>query len=86
MGHPVLSQLYLPGSGIALELFSLAKSQGLEMLVVSKFTEEGDNTRDGVEVADMANAAISWTPGTQYSVPHSWRMLFGAPAPAEMFW
>ena len=79
-------QLYLPGSGIALELFSLAKAQGLEMLVLSKFTEEGDNTRDGVEVADMANTALAWSPDTQYSVPHSWRMLFGAPAPVEMFW
>ena len=56
------------------------------MLVLSKFTEEGDNTRDGVEVADMANTALAWSPDTQYSVPHSWRMLFGAPAPVEMFW
>ena len=81
-------QLYLPGSGIALELFQIVKDSqsSINVVVLSKFCEEGDNTRDGVELADYSNILMSWMSGTKYSVPHSWRLLFGAPAPSEMFW
>ena len=79
-------ELYLPGSGIALDLYHLLSKDNMELIILSKFTEEGDNTRDGLELADYCNAMIHWSADTKYSVPHSWSSLFGAPAPAEMFW
>ena len=40
-------QLYLPGSGAALELYRLGRELGkLEVVVLSKFCEEGDNRKD----------------------------------------
>ena len=39
-------QLYLPGSGAALELYRLGRELGkLEVVVLSKFCEEGDNRK-----------------------------------------
>ena len=78
----------VPGSGIALDLFQMVKDNqsSINVVILSKFCEEGDNTRDGVELADYSNILMSWMSGTKYSVPHSWRLLFGAPAPSEMFW
>ena len=41
---PLCVQLYLPGSGAALELYRLGRELGkLEVVVLSKFCEEGDN-------------------------------------------
>ena len=43
-------QLYLPGSGAALELYRLGRELGkLEVVVLSKFCEEGDNRKDTLQ-------------------------------------
>ena len=59
---------------------------GLGVFVLSRFSEEGDNTRDGLELADYCNQMFKWAPKSSYCTPHSWKLLFGAPAPVEMFW
>ena len=82
----VLFQLYLPGSGTALEMVRAGERLGLGVVVLSRFSEEGDNTRDGLELADYCNQMIKWSPTSSYCAPHSWKLLFGAPAPVEMFW
>ena len=82
------SQIFLPGSGIAATLLKEWQEKGseLEVLVLSKFCEEGDNSRDGIELADYCNQALGWSEDARYRAPHSWKLLFGAPPPTEMFW
>ena len=79
-------QLYLRGSGTALEMVKCGEKMGLGVLILSRFSEEGDNTRDGLELADYCNQMFKWSPKSSYCAPHSWKLLFGAPAPVEMFW
>ena len=79
-------QMYLPGSGVALDMVTAGDTAELSVVVLTRFSEEGDNTRDGVELADYSNIVLGWASDNKYSVPHSWRLLFGAPAPSEMFW
>ena len=62
------------------------EKMGLGVFVLSRFSEEGDNTRDGLELADYCNQMFKWAPKSSYCTPHSWKLLFGAPAPVEMFW
>ena len=80
-------QIFLPGSGIAAPLLAVLRKKGqLEVLVLSKFCEEGDNTRDGLDLADYSNQALGWSEDGRYRAPHSWKLLFGGPPPTEMFW
>ena len=79
-------QIFLPGSGIAKKLLAMCQDMGLEGVVLSKFCEEGDNTRDGIELADYLNKWLGWVEGDKYKVPPSWKHLFGPPAPVEMYW
>ena len=62
------------------------EKQNMVVVVLSRFSEEGDNTRDGLELADYSNIMMSWSSDNKYCVPYSWRLLFGAPAPTQMFW
>ena len=78
--------VFLPGSGYAKLLLKKCESSELECVIMSKFCEEGDNTRDGVELADYLNKLIGFVEGNKYTVPPSWKYLFGPPAPVEMFW
>ena len=39
-------KVYLPGSGAATSLLKVSSQAGLEMVILSKFCEEGDNTRE----------------------------------------
>ena len=80
-------EIFLPGSGVAATLLKVWREKGkLEVLVLSKFCEEGDNSRDGIELADYCNQALGWSDDRRYRAPHSWKLLFGAPPPSEMFW
>ena len=85
-GQPVPDQIFLPGSGMAKKLLVMCQDLGLEGVVMSKFCEEGDNTRDGIELADYLNKWLKWVEGEKYKVPPSWKYLFGPPAPVEMYW
>eukprot|EP00092_Neocalanus_flemingeri_P008357 GFUD01009011.1.p1 GENE.GFUD01009011.1~~GFUD01009011.1.p1 ORF type:complete len:249 (-),score=89.30 GFUD01009011.1:55-801(-) len=82
----VPDQIFLPGSGIAKRLLVMCQEMGMEGVVLSKFCEEGDNTRDGIELADYLNKWLSWVEGDKYKAPPSWKHLFGPPAPVEMYW
>ena len=86
--HKILCcQIFLPGSGVAATLLEVWREKGqLEVLILSKFCEEGDNSRDGMELADYCNQALGWSDEGRYRAPHSWKLLFGAPPPTEMFW
>ena len=45
--YSLCSQIFLPGSGVAAPLLEVGREKGkLEVLVLSKFCEEGDNTRE----------------------------------------
>ena len=66
-------QIFLPGSGIAKKLLGMCQDMGLEGVVLSKFCEEGDNTRDGIELADYLNKWLGWVEGEKYKVPPSWK-------------
>ena len=79
-------QIFLPGSGIAKKLLVTCQDLELEGVVMSKFCEEGDNTRDGLELADYLNKWLNWVDGEKYKAPPSWKYLFGPPAPVEMYW
>ena len=82
-GH---QEVFLPGSGVAVDLYHHCQSGSAELVVLSKFCEEGDNTGDGLGLADYSNALLHWSGDHKYQVPQSWSSLFGSPAPAEMFW
>ena len=85
--YSLCSQIFLPGSGVAAPLLEVGREKGkLEVLVLSKFCEEGDNTRDGIELADYCNQALGWSHDGRYRAPHSWKLLFGPPPPTQMFW
>ena len=80
-------QVYLPGSGMATSLLEVRREEGkVEAVVLSKFCEEGDNSGDGMEVADYSNQLLGWSPDRRYRPPHSWTLLFGPPPPRQMFW
>ena len=82
-----LSQIFLPGSGMAARLLAVCREEGrLQAIILSKFCEEGDNTRDGLELADYSNQVLVWAPDSKYRAPHSWKLLFGPPPPTQMFW
>ena len=54
-----LSQIFLPGSGMAARLLAVCREEGrLQAIILSKFCEEGDNTRDGLELADYSNQVL----------------------------
>ena len=77
---------FLPGSGVAKNLISMCQESQIEGVVLSKFCEEGDNSTDGIQLADHLNKWASWVEGEKYKVPPSWDHLFGPPAPVEMYW
>jgi len=80
--------VFIPGGGLAKRFLSGCEQGGLQCLVLLKFCSEGDNTADAIQVADYLHQYLPWRPSSQdkYSVPPSWRHLFGPPAPQEMFW
>ena len=82
----VPDQIFLPGSGMAKKLLTMCQDMGLEGVVLSKFCEEGDNTREGIELADYLNKWLGWVEGEKYKVPSSWKYLFGPPAPVVIYW
>jgi len=82
---------YIPGGGLARRLLVRCREKGQSALVLLKFCSEGDNTTDGLMVADYLNQYLAFTKEEvekkqKYRVPPSWKHLFGPPAPVEMFW
>ncbi|KAK6983698.1 proteasome assembly chaperone 2 [Biomphalaria glabrata] len=80
--------LYMPGSGIAKQIFE--KCQDLPVLVLLMFVSEGDNAGDAVAMADQLNKwlKLKWPQNvdtgsgtrnpTTWSIPSSWRLVFGS--------
>lgn len=80
--------VFIPGGGLAKRFLSGCEQRGVQGLILLKFCAEGDNTQDAIQVADYLHQYLPWLPSpqTKYSVPPSWRHLFGPPPPQEMFW
>ena len=78
---------FLPGSGVAVRLVGACQQAGLECAVLSRFCEEGDNSRDGMELAGAVGEWLDCSPppGRAWRAPPSWRLLFGPPAPQEIY-
>jgi len=81
---------FLPGGGVAKRLYDKCVDNDVECVVLLKFCSEGDNTSDGLMLADYLNQWLNLIPEKpaqeKYKVPHSWRLLFGNPNPVEMYW
>ena len=59
----------------------------IKVTVLLKFAAEGDNTMDGLMLAEYLNSLVSLrTQDARFKVPSSWKLLFGPPTPAQMFW
>jgi len=87
--------VFIPGGGIAKRLYDKCLEAAIEVAVLLKFSSEGDNTSDGLMLADYLNQWINFLPSaiqgestktSQYKTPISWRHLFGNPSPVEMYW
>jgi len=85
--------VFIPGGGIAKRLFDKCVEAEIEAAVLLKFSEEGDNTCDGLMLADYLNQWIQFLPSQdkssqklEYKTPTSWSHLFGNPSPVEMYW
>jgi len=78
--------LFLPGAGLSKRLYLTCAEAGLTCLVLLLFCDEGDNTRDGM---DMANHVNQWLgvvkEGRCARLPASWKHLFGNETPRELF-
>jgi len=85
--------VFIPGGGVAKRLFDKCLEAQIQAAVLLKFSSEGDNTSDGLMLADYLNQWINFLPNEdktneklKYKTPISWRHLFGNPSPVEMYW
>ncbi|KAK0089113.1 hypothetical protein PV325_009144 [Microctonus aethiopoides] len=82
--------LEIPGGGFAIKLFNYLIDNQIPTVIIMKFCSEGNNVPDAVELAVYLN---KWLPcrmidshgKINVKYPHSWKFLFGNPAPIEMY-
>lgn len=80
-------EVFIPGGGVAKRVYETCRSQGIHLSVLLKFSSEGDNSPDGLMLADYLNQLIVFKEtDKKMNIPKSWRHLFGPPAPTQMFW
>ncbi|XP_046356589.1 proteasome assembly chaperone 2-like [Haliotis rufescens] len=91
--------LYMPGSGIAKQLFENLKMD-TSVVVMMMFCSEGDNAHDAVAMVTQLNnwlriVSLKAAPGsevgkeatgpTEWKIPVSWRLVFGTRADRTLF-
>ena len=83
-GH---DSIFIPGGGICRRVFEACQTRPVAVTLLLKFCSEGDNSMDGVQLAEYANQLTGLqAAGCKLRLPASWIHLFGAPPPTQMFW
>jgi len=82
--------VHLPASGLAKKLFAELSSASLPTTVLVKYCSEGDNTPDAFDLVNQLNGLIGAKEigkngRVDWSVPVSWRALFGGDAPNVIY-
>jgi len=79
--------IFIPGGGISKRILENSKQRKLSLTLLLKFCSEGDNSVDGVVLAEYLDQLVSVRDRElKTKLPASWSHLFGPPAPTQMFW
>eukprot|EP00088_Acartia_fossae_P029921 TRINITY_DN3084_c0_g1_i6.p1 TRINITY_DN3084_c0_g1~~TRINITY_DN3084_c0_g1_i6.p1 ORF type:complete len:244 (-),score=45.68 TRINITY_DN3084_c0_g1_i6:308-1039(-) len=76
----------IPGGGISSRILRQCHQQNLAATVLIKFCSEGDNSTDGMVLAQYLNLLVPVFNKSRPKIPKSWQHLFGHSAPVQMFW
>ncbi|XP_014680983.1 PREDICTED: proteasome assembly chaperone 2-like isoform X2 [Priapulus caudatus] len=73
---------YMPGGGITKLFMNLCNEGDVPLVVLFVFCSEGDNTGDAFGLVDQLNQWLQLVDKPNlWSIPPSWRLLFGRPVP-----
>lgn len=83
-------RLYIPGGGITKGLYTDCCNEDIPMAVVLIFCSEGDNIPDAYALGNYLNDWLqllskSAQGSAQWTVPPSWKLLFGSGVPPAIF-
>jgi len=81
---------HIPGGGISKRMFITCQKDNIPATFLFKFCSEGDNTMDGVILAQYLSKLdpkmAQLVPSSNPKIPNCWQSLFGHGAPVQMFW
>ena len=87
MDNEKVDEIFIPGGGISKRILQTSKERSIPTTLLLKFCSEGDNSVDGLELTGYLEQLVGLREtSSRLKVPSSWRHLFGAPPPTQMFW
>lgn len=76
----------LSGMGFAREAYQALSPLDVPVAILFAYVSEGDNIPDANNLLGFLNETIAFfNPNTSFSIPTSWRCLFGNDPPNELF-